>query len=450
MRAAAMSEPMDLSHNIFPRLQPHLQSWLNIYGKNILMWLGPRAQLVVTESEYAKEILNDKEKIYPKTDTEGIVKKLFGDGLATSNGEKWAKQRKLANHAFYAESLKNMIPAMIESVEIMLERWKHHEGKGIEVFEEFRVLTSEVISRTAFGSSYLEGKGIFEMLMKMVTLFSRNIFKIRIPGLRLLWKSRDDVESDKLEREIRDSITEIIRKREKVLTEEGSFGTDLLGQLVEAYNDPNEKKRITLENVVDECKTFYIAGHETTTTLLSWTILLLAIDTDWQENLRKEVLELFGEQSPDAEGTARMKKMTMVINETLRLYPPVISLSRKVERESKLGRFVLPANITVTIPTLTLHLDPDIWGEDAHLFNPERFSGGVAKATDNNPAAFIPFGLGPRNCVGMNFAINEAKIALSMILQRYSFTLSPMYIHSPSTRLMVRPEHGIQVMLHPL
>lgn len=139
----------------------------------------------------------------------------------------------------------------------------------------------------------------------------------------------------------------------------------------------------------------------------------------------------------------------MVINETLRLYPPVIGLTRKVERESKLGRFILPANITVNIPTLPLHLDPHIWGEDAHLFNPERFSGGVAKATDNSPAAYIPFGLGPRNCVGMNFAINEAKIALSMILQRYSFTLSPTYVHSPSMHLTIRPEHGIQVLATP-
>ncbi|KAG5532695.1 hypothetical protein RHGRI_027104 [Rhododendron griersonianum] len=426
MRTATMSKPMGLSHNIFPRLQPHLHSWLNIYGRNVLMWYGPQALLVITESEYAKEVLNDKEKSYPKTDTNGFLKKLLGDGLATSKGEKWAKQRKLANHAFYAESLKNMVPAMIESVEMMLERWKHCEGKEIEVFEEFKVLTSEVISRTAFGSSYLEGKGIFEMLTKMVTIFSRNFFKIRLPVLR------------------------DIRKREKVLTEQGNFGTDLLGLLMEAYNDPEETNRITLEDVVDECKTFYIAGHETTTNLLSWATLLLAIDTEWQDKLRKEVFELFGEQKPNAEGIARMKRMTMVINETLRLYPSVINFLRKVERESILGRFVLPANITVTIPTLSLHLDPHIWGEDAHLFNPERFSGGVAKATNNNPAVYLPFGLGPRNCVGMNFAINEAKIALSMILQRYAFTLSPTYIHSPTMRLTVCPEHGIQVMLHPL
>ncbi|KAF7131986.1 hypothetical protein RHSIM_Rhsim09G0123100 [Rhododendron simsii] len=309
MTTATMSKPMGLSHNIFPRLQPHLHSWLNIYGKNMLMWHGPEAQLVITESEYAKEILNDKEKIYLKGGIEGFLKKLLGDGLVTSKGEKWAKLRKLVNHAFYAESLKDMVPVMIESVEMMLERWKHHEGKEIEVLEEFRLLASEVISRTAFGSSYLEGKGIFEMLMKMVTIYSRNFFKIRLLGLSQFWNRSDDIESDKLEREIRNSITRIIRNREKVSREQGNFGTDLLGLLVEAYNNPDETNRITLEDVVDECKTTYIAGHETTTNLLSWTILLLAIYTDWQDELRKEVLELFGEQKPNAEGIARMKKV---------------------------------------------------------------------------------------------------------------------------------------------
>ncbi|KAI8539358.1 hypothetical protein RHMOL_Rhmol09G0176400 [Rhododendron molle] len=289
---------------------------------------------------------------------------------------------------------------------MMLERWKHHEGKEIDVFEEFKVLTSEVISKTAFGSSYLEGKDIFEKLSKMVFLVSRNTLRIRLP--------------------------------------------DLLGLLVEAYNDTDEKSRITLEDVVDNCKTFYVAGHETTTSLLSWTILLLAINREWQDKLRKEVLGLFGEQNPTAEGFARMKQMTMVINETLRLYSPAPGFTREVQWESKLGRLVLPANLTLIISILSLHIDPLIWGEDVHLFNPERFSGGVAKATNNNPAAYLPFGLGPRNCVGMNFAINEAKIALSMILQRYTFTLSPTYIHSPVWQLVLRPENGIQVMLHPL
>ncbi|CAL5428854.1 unnamed protein product [Camellia sinensis] len=331
MRTESMSRPMDLSHQIFARLQPHLHSWLKIYGKNFLTWNGPK----------------------------GSLKKLLGNNLVTSEGEKCSKLWKLANHALYAESLKNMVPAMISSVEMMLERWKQHECEEIE------------------------------MLTKLGIITSRNVFKIKLPIFRM-------------------------------------------------------------ENVVDECKAFYIAGQETTTTLLAWSVLLLAIHTDWQEEARKEVLELFGQQDPHAEGIPRMKKMNMIINESLRLYPPIINITRKVQRKVKLGQFILPANINVTILTLALHRDPQIWGDDVYLFKPGRFSEGVAKATNNNPAVFLPFGFGQRSCVGTSFAINETKIALSMILQRYAFTLSPTYSHSPVQVLTVRPQYGVQVKLHAL
>lgn len=104
----------------------------------------------------------------------------------------------------------------------------------------------------------------------------------------------------------------------------------------------------------------------------------------------------------------------------------------------------------ISIPTLELHRSQEIWGEDAHLFKPERFAEGVAKATRNNPMAFLPFGFGPRTCVGLNFASNEAKIALSMILQRFKFTLSPSYVHSPIPIVTVRPQHGLPIILQTL
>ncbi|XP_059655640.1 cytochrome P450 CYP749A22-like isoform X2 [Cornus florida] len=452
MRKESTSKPMELSsHNLFPRILPEIYLWINIYGRNYLNWYGPKARIVVTESELAKDILNNKDKAYAKTDADGFVKKLLGDGLVFSEGEKWAKVRKLANHAFHADRLKNMIPDMISSAEMMLERWKQYEGKELEVYEELRILTSEVISRTAFGSSYSEGKDIFEMVLKLAILTTRNAFKIRLPGLSKILKTADDTESDELEQGIRYSIIRIIKKREEEMTGEvDSFGTDYLGLLVKAYHDADEKHRITIEDVVDECKTFYLAGQETTATLLTWTVLLLAIHTDWQEKARQEVLELFGQEHPNSEGIGRLKMMNMIINESLRLYPPVVSSVRKAKHEVKLGKFIVPANTVLQIPPLAFHHDPQIWGEDVLLFKPERFSEGVAKATNNNPAAFLPFSFGPRICVGMNFAMNEAKIALSMILQRYSFTLSPTYIHSPVSAVTISPQHGVQVIIHTL
>nr|XP_048318900.1 cytochrome P450 CYP749A22-like [Ziziphus jujuba var. spinosa] len=452
MKNKAMEKPMSLSHNVLPTVQPHIASWVKIYGKNYLQWYGTEAQLVVTEPEMIKEILNNIHGAFPKFQLHPLIKKIIGDGIINSEGEKWAKYRKLSNHAFHGESLKGMSPAMITSVENMLERWKSYKGKAIEVYEEFRLFTSDVISRTAFGNNYQKGKNIFETLVRLIVLASDNIYKLRFPGISEFFKTNNQIELDMLDSQVRNNIIEVIKKRErKVITgKEDNFGSDFLGLLLKAHHNAADNERISIKTVVDECKTFYSAGQETTNSLLAWVVLLLAIHKDWQEELRNEVFNLFGKQNPNPDNSAKLKKMGMVFNETLRLYPPAISLKRKVEREVRVGKYILPANLNLFLSALPVHHDSKIWGEDVHEFKPERFSQGVVGATNNNPAAFFPFGMGPRNCVGSNFAIIESKIALCMILQRYSFTLSPTYVHMPYHLVTTRPMYGIQVILEPL
>ncbi|CAI0462445.1 unnamed protein product [Linum tenue] len=168
----------------------------------------------------------------------------------------------------------------------------------------------------------------------------------------------------------------------------------------------------------------------------------------------EQVLELFGNnRTPTLDGISRLTILSMVINESLRLYPPVFHITREVQREVKLGKLILPKEIEVYIPNLAVHHDPETWGEDAHLFKPERFADGIAKAStaySNSSAAFLPFGLGPRTCVGINFGITEEKIALSMILQRHRFRLSDKYVHSPAHVLTICPKHGLQIILEEL
>ncbi|KAF8040372.1 hypothetical protein BT93_B2566 [Corymbia citriodora subsp. variegata] len=450
----AKSTPMDnLSHDILPKVQPYIYTWINTYGRNYLSWYGTQAQLIISEPELVKEVLGNRDKTYRKEDFTDFAKKLLGDGLLTTrDGVKWAKQRRLANHTFHGESLKNMVPVMVESVHMMLEKWKQQEGKEIDVYEEFKISTSEVISRTAFGSSYAEGRNIFEMLTNLGLLLSKNNLSMRFPGMSKIWKTADEIEAEKLETGVRDAILEIAKKREqKVMAGEADdYGNDFLGQLVKAYHDEDESKRITVDDLVDECKTFYFAAQETTTGMLTWVTFLLAVHSDWQEEARKEVLDVIENEDPASDGIAKLKTMGMIMNEALRLYPPVIGFSREVDQQQSLGKLVLPPNIQVFVANLKLHHDPEIWGEDVHLFRPERFSEGVPKATNNNPVAFLPFGFGPRMCVGMNFATNEVKIVLSMILQRYAFELSPGYVHSPTQILTTRPLHGLQVVFHPL
>ncbi|TYJ45044.1 hypothetical protein E1A91_A02G028500v1 [Gossypium mustelinum] len=416
MKKEALSKPLGLTDDIFPRVQPHIYTWINRYGRNYLYWNGIRPELVISEPELVKEVLKNSENTFPKKKPSIFFSKLLGNGLLLLEGEKWVKHRKLANHVLHGERLKNMTPTVIASVETMLEKWKGQEGKEIEVFQEFRLLTSEVISRTAFGSSYLEGEKIFAMLKELSIIMSRNNFKTRIPLIKY---------SEELAKGIQDCVMKIVKKREDKIVngEADSFETRRQRLLVNAYHDSNENNRLPVEDLVDECKTFYFAGQDTVNSILAWIVLHLATHGDWQDKARREVIDIFGNRNPDSKGISKLKTITMIIYETLRLYGPSNGLQRRVTRE---------------------------WGDDVHLFKPERFEEGIAKTTNYNAAAFFPFGLGPRSCVGMSFAITETKVALSMILQRYTITLSPAYVHSPMPILAIRPQHGIQVILKSL
>ncbi|CAI0463442.1 unnamed protein product [Linum tenue] len=170
-REEALTKPMPtLSHDIAHRVIPHISAWTKQYGKNFVFWIGPRAQMVLGDPDLVKEVLSNKNRIFSKSDLlSPYLQKIFGRGLAINEGEKWVK---------------SMVPDMIASAEMMLERWMMNDGKEIEVHEEFRILSSEVISRTAFGSSFKEGQHIFGMLNELTKISDRNTFKMSIPIIR--------------------------------------------------------------------------------------------------------------------------------------------------------------------------------------------------------------------------------------------------------------------------
>eukprot|EP01018_Ginkgo_biloba_P017025 Gb_01907 [translate_table: standard] len=232
------------------------------------------------------------------------------------------------------------------------------------------------------------------------------------------------------------------------------YGTDLLGLMMaanknETINGDNKHLCMSVQDIVDNCKTFYFAGHETTSLLLTWTVVLLGMHTDWQERARNEVLDVCKKDYPNAEVLGRLKIVNMILQEAMRLYPPAAVVLRQTYKKMKLGNLLLPAGIDIALPIILVHHDPELWGKDVKEFNPQRFSEGSSKAA-KHPMAFMPFGLGPRNCVGQNFAMIETKVALAMILQRFSFVLSPTYAHAPEEVITLCPRYGAQIILNQL
>ncbi|XP_030440750.2 cytochrome P450 714C2-like [Syzygium oleosum] len=344
-----------------------------------------------------------------------------------------------------------MINVMVESSITLVNSWSEKiEKEGgvaeIKIDSHMRSFSGDVISKACFGSNYAKGQEIFLKLRALQELISKIAFTSTIPGFRYL-PTKSNREIWKLEREVQSLILKVVKERKEATSEK-----DLLQMILEGTKNSGEPGRGDVMDhfVVDNCKNIYLAGYETTAVAASWTLMLLALNPGWQAKVREEVMQLLrGGQYPDADMIRKMKTLTMVINESLRLYPPVAVVSREALEDMKLGNIQVPKGVNVWTLTATLHQDPNIWGPDADRFDPERFANGVTGACKLQ-YAYMPFGVGPRTCLGQNFAMAELKVLLALIISNFSFSISPKYRHSPALRLVIEPEFGVDLLVRRL
>ncbi|XP_061999938.1 cytochrome P450 714A1-like [Rosa rugosa] len=443
-----------VAHDYTSSLFPYFERWRKEYGLIYTYSTGLRQHLYVNQPELVKEMnqCNSLDLGKPSYVSKRLAP-MLGNGILRSNGIFWLQQRKIVAPEFFRDKVKAMVGLMLESAQPLLRKWEECiEGQGgmraeIQVDEHLRGFSADVIARACFGSSYSKGKEIFSKLRSLQEIMSHQPFLFgSFSNLGGLKKQK---EISCLEREIESLIWETVKEREREGLETSSSEKDLLQLiLVGAMSDQSlgKGKDSSKRFKVDNCKNIYFAGHESTGVAASWCLMLLALHPEWQSRIRTELAEVCPDGQLDANSLPQLKTINMVIQEVMRLYPPAAFVSREALEDTQVGNISIPKGVYLWTLIPTLHRDTDIWGQDANEFKPERFIDGVSKAC-KFPQAYIPFGLGPRTCLGKNFAMVQLKVVLSLIISKFTFSLSPKYRHSPAFKMIVEPGNGVHILI---
>ncbi|PNT65553.1 hypothetical protein BRADI_4g44270v3 [Brachypodium distachyon] len=441
------------SSNYVATLFPYLIHWSRVYGSIYLYATGSIQALNVTDPDMVKELASCKSldlgKPYHLQKDRGA---LLGMGILTANGDLWVHQRKVIAPEFFMDKVKGMVNLMIDAAMSMLNLWEdkiEREGSRAEIMvDEFlRNFSADVISRASFGSSFTEGKEIFYKIRQLQKAMGKQSMLIGVPGSRYL-PTKSNREIWDLGSSIRTLVLNIAKKHDhdSVTTSPDNF---LLHSIIEGSKAASFASCTPEDFIVDNCKNIYFAGHETTSSTAAWCLMLLASHPEWQSRVRVEVLDICHGEPLDFDMLRKFKTLTMVIQETLRLYPPASFVTREALQDINLGGIDIPRGTNIRVPIALAHRDPSVWGANADSFDPGRFAGGIARACKPHHM-YMPFGIGPRTCAGQNLAMVELKVVLSLLLSRFEFSLSPSYVHRPAFRLTVEPGEGVPLVLKKL
>ena len=391
--------------------------------------------VLLNDPDLIRHVLIDNAANYPKDDLQ--LEKLtpaVGRGLLTSEEESWRLQRRTVAPLFQPAGVASYLAAMAISVNEMLARWDREAGATVDVAREMTALTYDIISRTVFGNEIETSP---DVMGAAITTYFEALGRIDLWDVLPLprWLPRPAfIKARPAQKIFRDEVLRLFERRRARIAAGESVPDDLVTRLI-AARDPETGAPLSDAVVHDNLVTFIGAGHETTANALTWTLFLLSQFPDADARVAAEATD-----APDAEALAQLTDTRMILEEAMRLYPPVPFMSRQARSRDQIGEVTVGAGTRIIIAPWVLHRHRKLW-PDADMFMPERF------APENRGRiprfAYLPFGAGPRICVGMTFAMQEALLALTMIARRFRLTLAEGAEVMPFARMTLRPLHGL-------
>lgn len=410
------------------------------YGDVVFLRFGPTRTIAVSNAELVEEVLVTRHEDFGKQRaTIRGLSPMVGNGLFSSDGDFWLRQRRMMQPAFHRQRVASYGAEMVEAAQRMLSRW--HDGDERDVHHEMTQLTLAIVAKTLFnadisGEASSIGRTVTQALEstnnRMNSLIASTIpYAVPTPGnLRLR----------RAVRRLNDLIYRIIAERRA----SGEDPGDLLSVLLLAH-DQDDGAGMTDRQLRDELMTLLGAGHETTAVALSWAWYLLAQHPNVEKKLHTELEDVLGDRAPNADDFPRLRYTQMIVQETLRLYPPVWVIGREARRETALGGYPVSAGTALLLSSWVVQRDPRYF-ERPEEFDPDRWADGLV---DRLPKyAYFPFGAGQRMCIGAGFATMEATLIIAAVAQRYRFALLPEPPVELKVAITLRPKHGIPMTLH--
>lgn len=409
------------------------------YGDLVRYKFGPYLFFLATDPEIVRHVLVDNAKNYRKSRSYAGLKVVLGEGLLTSEGDHWRRQRKLSQPAFHRERLAGFAATMARATREMLVRWSTEGRSTFDIHREMMRLTFRIVGLTLF-SSDVDGdaREVGEALD--VALHWANTHAESLLPLPPSVPTPANLRFRRAMRTLDAVVYRLIRERREERRRGTSTKSDLLGLLMEATEE-GSSQGMTDEQLRDEIITMIVAGHETTANLLTFAFYLLSEHPHVAEDLRAEASAVFGDRDPALEDVKALELSRAVLEETLRLYPPAWVFERQAIAPDVIGGYPIDRGVVVMLCPYVMHRHPGHW-ENPLAFDPSRFR--EAKTTRHR-YAYLPFGGGPRTCIGNQFAMMEAQIILSMIVQKTRLELESKGDVALDPSITLRPKRGIRV-----